>query len=332
VTAVWAVVVPLAGPAGADPPRPSDYRSTVTGVTPATDAVELSVIGGDAFLRLRVEPGHEALVLGYQDEPYLRFRADGTVQENLNSPATYTNSDRYGDVALPQDVDPEAPPDWRTLADDGGSYSWHDHRIHWMSSQPPADVPRGSEVQRWEVHLVVDDEPVTVRGVLALAPAAAWWPWVVAIAGLAGLVWGLGRLTAARAVPTVAAGAACLLTAGVAGAEQLSIPAEAGRSGVVVAVPSLGVLCALAAGVLTRRRIGNALGLAAAALAGGSAALRSAVFTKPVLPTDLAPSLDRAATAGALGLAIAAAALLVVASRRPGPVEPQSVSHPGGDG
>ncbi len=320
--AACALVVPLAGPAGADPPRPGDYRSTARGISPATDGVEAEVIGGDALIQLTVEPGHEAIVLGYQDEPYLRFRADGTVQENRTSPATYLNATRYGEADVPEGLDEEAAPRWRTVAD-GGRYSWHDHRIHWMSTQIPADVERGSEVQEWEVPLVVDGAEVTLDGVLVLEPAVAWWPWVLAVAGVAGLVWGLGRRRPV-VVAAVAGAVACVLVAVVAGVEQLSFPAEAGRMWLAVVVPGVGLLAAAAAGVLAVRsgrvgRVGTALGLVAAGLAGGTAGLRLAVFTNPVLPTDLAPWLDRAGTAASLGLAIGTAALLVATNRRPGP-------------
>ena len=59
------------------------------------------MVGGDGFLDMPVEPGHEVVVEGYDGEPYLRFRADGTVQENQNSPATYLNRNRYAGAEVP---------------------------------------------------------------------------------------------------------------------------------------------------------------------------------------------------------------------------------------
>ena len=35
---------------------------------------------------MRVEPGVEAMVIGYEGEDYLWFRPDGVVLENQNSP------------------------------------------------------------------------------------------------------------------------------------------------------------------------------------------------------------------------------------------------------
>jgi len=311
----WAWMVASAAPAAADAPVPTDYRSTVTDITPTSDVVDVSVIGGDAMLHLRVEPGHEVVVKGYNSEPYIRFAEDGTVSENLNSSATYANTDRYGDVDIPRDLDPNAAPDWKQVAD-GGSFAWHDHRIHWMSPQPPPGIPRGNDIQGWTVELLVDDEPVAVQGTLSYESAIAWWPWMLGVAGIAATVAlvGLRRRERAAVVASIAAAAGGVLAVVVAGSEQRAIPLAGDRSLVQVAVPVVGIVCAVAA-VFLRGRVANAVGLAAASAVGGWAALRFEVFTKPILPTDLAPGLDRAGTASALGLALAAAVLLVTAAR-----------------
>lgn len=112
-----------------DAPRPTDYRSTVSAVTPSSTAVELTVIGGDAFVQLEAE----------------------------------------------RSVDADNPPRWREVADHG-TYTWHDHRVHWMSTGAPG-VSRGEEIRRWEIPLLVDGDPVSVEGVLSYEPAPAWWPW-----------------------------------------------------------------------------------------------------------------------------------------------------------
>jgi hypothetical protein len=298
-----------------DAPQPSDYRSTITAIRPSSDGVEIEITGGDAFLALRAAPGHEVVVLGYDDEPYLRFRPDGTVEANLESPATYVNASLSGTAEVPPGVDADEPARWERVGD-GGTYAWHDHRIHWMGSQRPVGVPRGGEVHRWTVPLRIDDEPVTVEGVLTLAPVA-WWPWLLAVAAVAAVTWTLGRRPGPGAVGMVAVGAvgmACVVAVSVAVVEQVSVPAEAGRRLLPVLVPACGAVAAVVALGLrpVRRRptLARNLGLAAVATALGWALLRLAVFTKPVLVTDLQPDLDRAGTAVALGLALAAAALL----------------------
>ena len=97
-----------AGVAFADPAGPTDYETTITSVEPATPGIEVSVVGGDSFLRVVAEPGVDVVVLGYQQEPYLHIRADGVVEENQRSPATYLNADRYGTGAPPAGADPVA--------------------------------------------------------------------------------------------------------------------------------------------------------------------------------------------------------------------------------
>ena len=74
----------LLGPdvAHADPAGPTDYRTEIVAIEPATDAIEIVVEGGDAFLHVTVEPGHEVVVLGYDGEPYLRIGPDGAVDQN----------------------------------------------------------------------------------------------------------------------------------------------------------------------------------------------------------------------------------------------------------
>ena len=67
----------LAGPAAADAARPGDVRSQVTAVTPSSAASTPEVLGGDSFLHLRVDPGTQVVVIGYQDEPYLASRPTG---------------------------------------------------------------------------------------------------------------------------------------------------------------------------------------------------------------------------------------------------------------
>ena len=48
------------------------------------------------------------IVEGYQQEPYLRFRTDGVVEENQRSPTTYLNANRYGGDDVPAGADADA--------------------------------------------------------------------------------------------------------------------------------------------------------------------------------------------------------------------------------
>src|SRR3546814_16610425 len=49
VALVVAVVLASAAPASADPAGPSDFRSEVTGISPATEGVDAEIRGGDSF-------------------------------------------------------------------------------------------------------------------------------------------------------------------------------------------------------------------------------------------------------------------------------------------
>jgi hypothetical protein len=73
------------------------------------------------------------------------------------------------------------------------------------------------------------------------------------------------------------------------------------------------IALALAAAALVRHRGSAAVVfvLASVATLSGWALLRFQVLLKPVLPSDLSPSLDRASVAAAIGVSVAAAYLAV---------------------
>lgn len=147
--------------------------SQVTGIRPVQPGLLVVVLGGDDRLRLTNRGGAEIVVFGYEGEPYLRWSTDGTVFVNERSPAAYLNEDRFGAVPLPAEADATAPPSWKQVAS-GGSYTWHDHRIHWMSKDPPKIVQDEAGTERhvfdWKVPIEVDGKPVEIRGSLDYTP------------------------------------------------------------------------------------------------------------------------------------------------------------------
>lgn len=312
--AVGSVVVGLlvgapALPAGADPARPTNDRSEVIAIEPATPGARVDVVGGDAFLRVRVEPGHTVEIPGYDDEPYLRIDADGTVNQNEHSPTRWVNSARYGATEPPPpEAAVDAEPDWRVVGD-GGDHVWHDHRIHSM----------GGPVQpRWEVPMTIDGQPVAVQGTLIRSAAPNAWPWIVlAVAAAAGVALAITRRPGpARVALVVVAGAAVV----VGGAEIAELPADT-RTGVwVVVLPVLGLIAAVLA--LAPRPTW----LPAPFTAGAGAALvawgvkRFGVLDHAVLLTGLPDGLDRAVVALALGIGAGAAlagAAIALGLKRP---------------
>lgn len=319
---VAAALTLSAGPAAADAAGPGDYRSRVTGIDPPADGISLAVVGGDSFLELSVDPGTEVEVIGYDDEPYLRVRADGTVERNRNSPATYLNDDRYAQVDIPPhlagvDV-AELEPDWETVAD-GGSYAWHDHRIHWMAPNAPPAVARG-ETFGWNgtVPLVVDGEPVEVSGEIAYENDHSPLPWLaggVVVAGALSLL-----LRQRPRVVALAAGGVAVAACYVAWATLSEAPPDVGTSvlplGLAVASA---VLSALAA--LSPERIRPILLLTVASALAGWGLVRLAVLTNPVLPTSAPGGIDRATTVAAVAVAVASA-VVALGSLAPVVVEP----------
>jgi hypothetical protein len=312
------LVAGTAAPAAADPARPTDYESRIDAVTPEVDTISARIIGGDAFIELTVDPGTEVVVLDYQSPepaPYLRFLPDGTVQENTRSPATYLNESRYGredEVDIPDGLSPDDEPVWRTVGS-GGVHAWHDHRVHWMSTERPPGVEPGEPFQTQDVDLLVDGEPVAITVSVFLADPISPLPWLalilVAAVGLSALGWKRHALP----VATISAAVASVLAVVAGQAELAEVPAGAGGTPLVVVVPAIGLATAALAGLLlwrAKRGLAGVSLLASAACLGGWGVLRIMVLFKPVLPTTLPPNVDRAATALAIGVAAAVAVLV----------------------
>jgi hypothetical protein len=314
VLAAAALVMLSAAPAAADPAGPSDFRSEVTGIVPAVEGVSAEIRGGDSFLEISVQRGHEVVVMGYTGEPYLRFDSDGTVERNRLSGATYLNNDRKGRVTVPdrvtQAVAEGADPDWERIGD-GGTYAWHDHRVHWMSDASP-HVERGERVpgayDPWKVPVEVDGTAVEVQGTLTYAPATSPLPWAaLAVVGVGALAW-LGRGRGLRA-PALALAAVSVAAVVVGRADWASTPG--GGNPLLWALAVVALISAVGATAMARRSAGVILALASVASLSGWALLRFQVLLKPVLPTDLPFAFDRATVALALAASAASAYLAV---------------------
>lgn len=319
------VLLATTTPAGADPARPTDYRSRILSIRPTLpDGVDLRVIGGDAFLDLQVSGDHTVVVPDYTSgtgtvpRPYLRFRPDGTVERNDHSAAAAANETRYG-TSRGGEIGDE--PAWTVVSRDG-RYVWHDHRIHWMLPRAPTAVDDDGRVDlggsdgTWTVQLVVDDRMAVVRGELLLLDAPSPVPWLVLAVVLVAAMVTLSLAAVRAGVPPHRAIAGTLAVAGAlataAGwAQWQAIPPGAGGSVLTALVPAVGTVAALVALTVSSapvRLVGLALG---AATLGGWAVLRREALWRAVLPTSLPFAFDRAATAIALGVALGTAAMLV---------------------
>lgn len=315
------VLVALAAPASADPARPTNYHSEVTGLEPSTDAVDVDVVGGDAFLRITVEPGHEVTILGYSGEPYVRILSDGTVEQNERSPAVQFNNDRYGRSGSQDGLGDEEiramEPDWRKVGDDG-TFVWHDHNSHWMSTTLPPQLggeQSGVVFDDWVVPIEVDGVSTEVHGTLVRDAPPSIVPWLALAAVFAVIVVLVALRTDALVVVGVALTLSALAAFAVSAAGQFDLPAQAGRQYHLVAVPVIAAIAA-AVGVLLRK-VPSGLAL----VAGAAVSLPIWIFgmfgvlSHAHAPTEVAEGVQRTVIAFAIG-AVAAAA--VVAGLRRG--------------
>jgi hypothetical protein len=166
VLAVLAVLV--CAPSAAAHPGNPNYRSVIRTVSPKPRGLELQVLGFDNQLQMINRTGTAVVIDGYQGEPYARLLADGTVQQNRLSPATYLNDDRFAQVKVPSYANAKARPEWQTV-DHSGRFIWHDHRMHWMGrGLPPKvhDKGRRTKIFDYRIPLEVAQKPGAIRGEL----------------------------------------------------------------------------------------------------------------------------------------------------------------------
>ena len=306
-----------ASPAAADGAGPTRYESVIDDVEPDLDQVEVSIVGGDAFLQVVADDGTEVSIGGYDGEPYLRIDADGSVWENRRSPSVYLNATRDGgDGRFPQGVSSGAAPDWEQIGD-GGIVAWHDHRIHWMLDEDPT-VGTDGVAQEWELPMDVDDTEVLVTGRLLLKGSV--FPWaagVSLVAAAAALV--AGRRMRGRLVSLTIAAAAAVVVAAAAYAVN---PPRSGASVVPLLLTIVAAVC-VAASWWAARSAGRslvqlALPLAAVAALLGWVVQRLGTFWMATVPSELPGWLDRALTGMVLGTAVGTAVAVLL---RPWPEE-----------
>ena len=189
---------------------PKGYTSTVLGFTPAVPGISARMLGGDDRMLLRNNTGKVLIIKGYDREPYLRFSPDG-VYQNDRSPAVYLNSDRYANVQLPPQASAKAQPQWEKILP-GRAFTWHDHRVHWMSpiAPPPVQKDPGDahHIYNWAIPAELDGKALKIRGTLDYAPPASsgsprWWLLAVLLSMAA--VGALGALLLYRRQPAKAA-------------------------------------------------------------------------------------------------------------------------------
>jgi hypothetical protein len=167
----------LAAPAVAHQGDPR-FDSVLTGA--GIPGLKVQVLNYGDRLLLQNHTGQTVTLEGYENEPYARLLADGTVQVNQNSPATYLNTDPYANATVPKTANAKAAPAWKTIEGDN-RYETHDHRIHWMSPGATPDKVTDKAVRTkvfdWSVPVEVGDKRTAITGTL-------WWRGTDAAGGM----------------------------------------------------------------------------------------------------------------------------------------------------
>ena len=324
LAATGLLLIGLASPAAADPAGPTHYDSGLSSVEPADAPIDVRILGGDAFLVLSVPAGVEAEVPGYEGEPYIRFEADGTVLVNERSPARWLNDARYGelDMNLPTIADADAEPVFTEVAS-GGTYAWHDHRIHFMSPSLPAQVDPSAgtpqPVMDWSVPVQVDGEAVEITGQLVWlpGPSALVTTLLVALAvALAAAV--VVRRPGAAPVLTVVG---VVVAAGIGLTKVIGLPPGSDLEPMLVGLPGIAVALLLLGYALSRRSAGGDARAAVITAAAGIpllvwSVLQIGSLSRPIVPGPLPVGAVRVAVAltGAAGLAALGAVVRQVLS------------------
>lgn len=318
---------------------PSNYESRVLGVEPPVAGIRVEVIDAGTRLALTNTTTADVVVVGYEDEPYLRLGPDG-VFENERSPTRWMNRTRFGTTEEPPaDVDADAVPRWVRVSS-GRTARFHWHPAHWMSPQHPQVVREEPGTQHllaeWELIMLRGGRRIVVTGDLRWVPGPSPVPYLALAVALGGGTVLLGRTRQWRSV--LAGGLAVLVVLEAAHLVGLWTAASAGVGGLLLAnVYSIGgIALGLVALVMVADRTrdpydGTPVALLAGlvlAVAGGLADLGT--LSASVLPTDLAPLVARLVVAGTLGVGAGVVAVAAMHLRRPVGAErpPEGVPTP----
>ena len=114
--------------------------AVITDVTPSVDGFEVRVAQLTAPVLIVTNNTREtAVILGEEGEPFLRI-TDRGVETNLQSPTSYRAADPTGERPVPDDLDPEAAPEWIKIAPER-SWSWFDPRASYSPGAPDWSIP-----------------------------------------------------------------------------------------------------------------------------------------------------------------------------------------------
>ncbi|HEY6421874.1 MAG TPA: hypothetical protein VIY28_01235 [Pseudonocardiaceae bacterium] len=159
---------------------PTDYRTVVTAIRPATPTVAVTVGLGGQWVRVTNQGAATIDIVGYRGEPFLRLSRNEVQVNELSSTAAQTGQTR----GAPASESPAAQPKWMQLRE-ADSATWTDARL-----DAPAEPVAAS--RSWQLPLIVDREQVTVIGTRDLIPPPSPWAWVGALLLLTAAVAAIG--------------------------------------------------------------------------------------------------------------------------------------------
>jgi len=302
--------------ASAETIRPSNFESVIRQIEPATPQIQVEVLGGDAYLQIAAEPGTTVEIPGYDGEPYLRITAEGKVEQNRRSPAVILNSSRGsakslatsnsgGISSFPEGVSSKASPEFQQVGS-GGKVAWHDHRIHWMLSDPPV-VDSTQVVQDWFLPLTVNGKEVTVTGQLLYKANTLPWAGLLAVVVAAVAAW-LARSSRARLLLLLAA-ALCAAALSLGALFGNTPAAESAQPVLGTWLPlglSIAAASAAAAALIARQFSAQLrmiiLPLLSVATLAGWVAPRVGLIWMPVVPSIFLGWIERGGTALVIGI------------------------------
>lgn len=173
-----------------------NYETVARSLMPETPGLSVAVIKKLGQLKLVNRSAKRVVVYGYEHDPYAKLEPDGRVYVNVRSPATYLNTDIYANVDVPSSASATAKPKW-VLKRTDHTFQWHDHRIHWMSPEPPAkvsDLNAKTKIFDWRTPLMVGERRGEILGTLYWAGSPKAPPLgsiiVFSLSGLAVLIGG----------------------------------------------------------------------------------------------------------------------------------------------
>jgi hypothetical protein len=290
-------------------PAASNYRTNVRGIEPAIPGLSVRVVDGGNQLELTNRGAQEVIILGYENEPYLRVGPSGAF-ENERSPSTFSNRSTTAPTQIPAEFSAAAQPDWRRVSSQP-VVVFHDHRAHWSGGADPAAVQRARSKRQlvtpnWQVPIKVGDRTSILSGNIEWVPGPSPWPWAAVAVTITALVLLVNRGgwqprplagVTALAVVTDAVHTFGVWTGSTAPVVTLLYGSATSFAGWVIAAIAIQRLLT---GKLEAGR--TLMLLAAIFLALAGAAPDAPALARSQLPSGIDPLLTRAAISATLGL------------------------------